>query len=755
MGSRRFRQTTVSATGRTVLLAGCLAAVSAVPSARAQPGATPVRQAWQAGDYFPPSLGPWPAERVTPLLEAVDPARLRAWHDLLASEPHVAGTPGDLRQVDRIAGAFAEMGLEVEKHEFWAYLARPVSAVLELVTSSGAGEIQRTKLVLKERILPEDADSGTPDLSWGWNAYSGNGDVTAGIVYANQGTKADFAKLRELGVDVRGKVVLCRYGGNFRGYKVRFAEAAGPAAVVIFVDGGADAASGYPDGGAPNDTCIERGSINTLDYPGDPLTPGREATEDAERLDSDAVGLPRIPVQPIGWGAAREILLRMAEADVSGASPPLPEGWQARLPVPCTVVGGDGVRLRVVVEQAREITRTANVIGTLPGHSPGSRDAERWVLVGSHHDAWGFGACDPACGTIVTMEAARVFAEAARAGRPPRRTMKFCAWGAEEFSIIGSTEWVEGRLGKLERDGVAYINLDMSVMGPNFGSSSAPTLKTLITGVTRHVPAIGARFDPTTAGGIIGPSVFDTWISRETDPRLPGQPKFGDLGGGSDHVGFWCLAGVPSCSVGSSGARGSAYHSVYDTLTWYRRNVGDDYLPAQMVTRVVVGMLARLAGDEVVPLEPAGRRNWFDAAGHAAALRDGVARLDPELGSRVDALHDAFMRNARIETNPVPAPSAESQTALRMAEARRWVQPGCMPGRPWYANLLMSPDADSGYASWPLPPLSLAIARGDAAAAADALEVYESLASAGLGGAPAAADAESQPPAPPAIRTGQ
>lgn len=697
------------------------------------------------GAYSPLSDARWPTERLTPLLRAVSTDHLRKWHDLLASEPHVAGSPGDERQVERIATAFTEMGLEVEKHEIWVYLSRPVAAVLELIEDAPARRArteppgpQTRGLVIKETMLPEDIDSSNPDLAWGWNAYSGSGDVTGEIVYANQGTRADFARLRELGVDVRGKIVLCRYGGNFRGYKVKYAEEAGAIGVVIFTDGGDGRVPTYPVGGAPNDSCIERGSINTLDYPGDPLTPGFESTKDARRLDAGNIGLPRIPVQPIGWGAAREILIAMASANeqarpaggepgvaAGGRSPatppPLPENWSSRIPVPHQVIGGTGVRLRLNVKQERELVRTWNVIGTLRG----AVSPAECLLVGSHHDAWGFGACDPAAGTICTMEAARVFTEAARAGRPPARTIKFCTWGAEEFGIIGSTEWVESRRDELTSRALAYINLDMSAMGPNFGASASPGLKSVISTVARHVPAVGTELDD--KGALSGASVLDTWLAREPDPALSGHPRFGDLGGGSDHVAFWCHAGVASASMGSSGSPGSAYHSVYDTLRWYRQNVGDNYQPARMVTQVVVGTLARLDDEGAWLLDPG--RSLHDAAVRIAKLSEqNAAVLGDARQAAMRELETAAQRMAARATvswnrhrsaeisNDQVASRSPTGSLEELLGPRPWREASGLPGRPWFRNALAAPDATSGYASWVLPELSGAIEMRDAPA---------------------------------------
>jgi N-acetylated-alpha-linked acidic dipeptidase len=258
----------------------------------------------QADQHLPP----WPADAreaylaFEQALNAVPtPDSLREWHLLLASEPHVAGTPGDAREIQRIAKAFTDMGLDSHIHEFWPYLPRPVGAELEIIAP------ERLVLDLKERPLRQDPASAHADLTFGWNAFSGSGEVTAEVVYANYGTKADFEKLAAMNVDVRGKIVLARYGGNYRGYKAKFAQAAGAAGLVIYTDPGDSGymkGLTYPEGGFANDCCIQRGSILTLPYQGDPLTPGEPATENAARLDPQTVAMQLIPVQPAAWAAA-------------------------------------------------------------------------------------------------------------------------------------------------------------------------------------------------------------------------------------------------------------------------------------------------------------------------------------------------------------------------------------------------------------------------------------------------------------------
>ncbi|MFZ9882728.1 MAG: M28 family peptidase, partial [Phycisphaerales bacterium] len=324
-------------------------------------------------------------------------------------------------------------------------------------------------LAVTEPNLAIDPATAHPDLDIAWNAWSGSGTAEAGVVYVNYGRKQDFERLAELGIDPRGKIALARYGGNFRGYKAKFAEAAGCVGLVIFTDpadSGATRGKTWPDGGGwANPDCVQRGSLVTLPYIGDPLTPFVEASRDAARLDLAQVALPKIPVQPIGYGAAQQIVSRMKGRAA-------PDDWKGGLPCAYALEDAD-LRLRMEVEQVREVTRTANVIARLRG---ATRPDEE-VIVGSHHDAWCFGAADPLAGTICTMESARNFAALARAGERSDRTLVFCAWGAEEYGIFGSVEYVERDTAALATRAVAYINLDMSAMGLKPGAGVSPTLR--------------------------------------------------------------------------------------------------------------------------------------------------------------------------------------------------------------------------------------------------------------------------------------
>jgi len=634
------------------------------------------------------------------LLAVPERASLRSFHDLVSSEPHVAGTAGDARVIDKLARALAALGLEVERQELLLYLPRPLGAEVEIVSP------RRIRLAVREDVLPQDPWSADARIDIGWNAYGGSGEVEGGVVYANYGTKADFERLRALGVAVDGRIVVARYGGNFRGHKARFAQEAGAAGLIIYTDpkdGGFVDGPAYPEGGWTHPSAIQRGSILTLPYAGDPLTPFEPATPEARRLDPAVVDLPRIPVQPLGFRSAQEILSRMT-------GPPVPKEWQGGLPFTYRLTGGDGLRVRLAVRQERRLAATANVVGTLRG----ARFPEERVIVGSHHDAWTFGAADPNAGTIVVLEAARAFAEAARRGLRPDRSIVFANWGAEEFGILGSTEWVEARREELRRGAVAYVNLDSAALGLELTASASPSLKGLVAEVAQALPQ---PRDPAAR------TALEAWRARGEDPQRPGRPRMGDTGGGSDHVGFVAHLGVPVVGLGAQGSEGTAYHSAFDDLSWYRKVVGEDYDSALLLTRLTSLLLARLATSDVLPLDSSAY--GLEARRHLADIAERARQAGVEADLvRADAAAQRFERRARRRLEEVLSrleAGALDEAALdraneRIIDAERlWTAPEGVPERPWFRSLFAATDPDSGYAAWMLPALRWAIERHEAA----------------------------------------
>jgi N-acetylated-alpha-linked acidic dipeptidase len=638
------------------------------------------------------------------LLELPRPEQYKRHHEMLTREPHVAGSPASFRVVEYLEQAMRASGLKVERFEYDVYLPHHVSADVALVTPV------RMPLNNQENILAEDRFTADPALGSGWNAFSGSGDVTGEVVFAHHGRKEDFETLAKLGVDVKGKVVVARYGGNFRGYKAKYAEEAGAIGLIIYTDpadGGYVSGPVYPEGRFANDSTVQRGSLLTLDYTGDPLTPFEPAyTADSgkpvKRLDPSEVAFHSIPVVPLPYGSAKEILGRMT-------GEPVPAGWQGGLPFTYRLTGPPELTVRVRVEQPRKLTRVANVVGTIEG-----RDfPDEWVIFGSHHDAWGFGATDPNSGTAMLLTLADALG-ALDGDCRPRRTIKIAHWDAEEFFIMGSAEWVEEFRDELHEKAVAYINGDSAVTGPNFGGSSSPSLKRLMVDAARAVT------HPDT-----GAPVYAQW-----EARLPAgtAPDFGNLGGGSDHVPFYSHVGIPSAGPGMSGST-PIYHSNYDTRAWFER-FGDSastYGPTLARLNGIVAL--RLAGRDIIPFDLP--RYATDLERHVGDLervatqrgrKGAFAALRAELRP-LRAAAEAFTAAAARGAARTPAALARVNARLIQVE-RALVHEGGLPFGAWNRSVYAAPDPWSGYAAWMLPGLRYQIETGTDAQVAEWEQIY-------------------------------
>jgi N-acetylated-alpha-linked acidic dipeptidase len=612
----------------------------------------------------------------------------------ITAEPHPTGSAAQLRVAQYLADAMRRAGLEVELAEYDVYLPQLDGLINEVQIVSPV----RLRLQNQEPPLPEDPFTSHADLLPGWNAYSGSGDVTAGVVYANYGRKEDFEELDRLGISVAGQVVLARYGGNFRGYKVLFAEERGAAGVIMFNDPGIGELLPYPEGPGMTPYTIQRGSVLTLPYTGDPLTPFEPALPldgpvHVERLDPDSVAFHTIPVLPIGWGAAREILERMTGDTV-------PTAWRSGIDVVHRHTGGDELAVRVHVQQRLDFTRAVNVIGTIRG----TEFPDESIILGSHYDPWSFGAHDPNGGTAMLLVLAEALGTLAGEGCAPRRSIVIAHWDAEEYGIIGSTEWVEHHREALARNAVAYINADGAVTGAIFSASSSPSLKQPITDAAKAV-----RYP---AGG----TVYEHWLRDREAPAI------GNLGGGSDHVGFYTHVGVPSAGLSFGGANG-IYHSNYDTFRFFETFSDTSFEHGAVLARVDGILALRLANADVIPYDIA--RYGLDIEQHATAL-EGLAR-DRGLNVRLDSLRAAARAFAAAAASYdvaraefAPAENGRSAVlpainAALIALEKAFIDDDGLQDRPWSRSLYASPDPFSGYASWMLPGIRYEIESGNAA----------------------------------------
>jgi len=527
------------------------------------------------------------------------------------------------------------------------------------------------------------------------------------VVYVNYGRKEDFEILAELDVKLSGKIVLARYGKGFRGYKAKFAEAAGAVGLILYsdpADYGFVKGEEYPKGRYLPSHGIQRGSIKTLPYPGDPLTPFEAAIPGVKRLDPQKIDLPGIPVTPIPYNSAREILSRL-EGEV------VPKGWQGGLPFTYHLGGSETVSVRLKVKHERALRKINNVVGILKG----SEFPDEWIILGSHYDAWAFGAVDPNSGTAMILEVAKAFGQLAREGLRPRRTLIFAHWDAEEFGIIGSTEWVEQFSRELREKAVVYINADGVVFGPKLYVKSAPLLKKLFIEVTKAVQYPGGE-----------QTVLEHWIAQDAHKKDAEKKevyaRIKNLGGGSDHLGFYCFLGIPAGYMGLA-SPAPIYHSAYDNFSWFSRFGDHEFIYGPTLARLNVVLLARFANADIIPMDP--HAYAIDLEGHIKELEKRSDELKfsdvdfENLNKAISGLNKISKEFEGLCTKKLvsgieAAELKKINQALRYLE-RIWILPAGLQGRAWYRNLYVSPDPFSGYASWMLPGLRYEIEQRDPA----------------------------------------
>jgi N-acetylated-alpha-linked acidic dipeptidase len=625
-------------------------------------------------------------------LNTVDDGAFKQHLKTITAKPHVAGNKANEVVRDYLFDVMKAAGWESELYPYDIYMSKePGNSIVELVTPI------RKPLSQQENIIDEDPFSLDPTLWKGWNAYSGSGDVTAEVVYANYGTIADFEKLKEMGIDTKGKIILARYGGNFRGFKAKFAEASGAAGLIIFTDpkdSGYARGLVYPEGPYYSASTIQRGSVLTTDFTGDPLTPFEPALpldgdKKIERLDPKDAQLHSIPVTPIGYGAAQEILSKMT-------GDPVPTAWQGGLPFTYRITGGRVLKVRLMVEQKRDFVLVNNVIGTLKG----SEYPDEWVVLGCHYDAWGFGATDPNSGTAMLLSLSETLGKLAKAGKGPKRSIMIGHWDAEEHGVLGSSEWVEQMRDELGAKAVAYMNFDGGVSGKNFNASSAPTLKRLIMDAAKEVDY--PYSDKT---------LYEQWANGKEEPRI------GNLGGGSDHIAFYMHAGVPSLSGGAGGT--SVYHSNYDDFHYYSKFVDPEFKMGPTIEKVVGIMSLRMANAELIPYDV--QRYAQDLTLHfenATKKINGFNESFKGFDQSKKSIETLKKKSAQLakKMNSILASGRLSDAKVKSVNQqlisleKSFLEEKGMYFGAWYRSLYSASDPFSGYASWILPGLEYEIA---------------------------------------------
>ncbi|HEY3568678.1 MAG TPA: M28 family metallopeptidase [Thermoanaerobaculia bacterium] len=519
----------------------------------------------------------------------LDAPSLREWMKRLSARPHHVGSPYDKDNAEFMAGLFRSWGFQTQIEQFKVLFPTPKTRLLEMVAPT------RFTATLSEPPLPEDPTSGqTAEQLPTYNAYSIDGDVTGELVYVNYGVPKDYEELERRGIDVKGKIVMARYGGSWRGIKPKVAAEHGAIGCIIFSDPSGDGylqGDVYPKGGWRSDRGVQRGSVADMPvYSGDPLTPGVGATENAKRLDiKDATTLTKIPVLPISYGDALPLLKAMA-------GPMAPEGWRGSLPMPYHL-GPGPARVHLKLAFNWNLAPLYDVIARIPG----SERPDEWVIRGNHHDAWVNGANDPVSGMVAELAEARALGELVKSGWKPKRTIIYAAWDGEEPGLLGSTEWAETHAEELRQHGAVYINSDSNARG-FFGAGGSHQLETFINQVLRDVP------DPEKGISVLDRSLAADALYGGPDRQEGVKARFvplEPLGSGSDFTPFLQHLGISALNIGYGGEdEYGQYHSIYDSFAHYTRFVDPTFEYGVALAKTGGRIVLRLADADVLPFDP-------------------------------------------------------------------------------------------------------------------------------------------------------
>ena len=621
-----------------------------------------------------------------------DGAHAKEFSRALSDGPHVAGTPGQAKTRDYVIEQMKAMGLTTEVREYQIWMPHPTK--IEVWANGKA-------LDLREGPVKGDETSAKYPETLPINGYGGSGDAEGEVVFVNFGLVEDYATLDSLGVSVKGKVAVARYGRSFRGIKAREAEKHGAVALLIYTDPQDDGyvqGDVYPDGPWRPAQGIQRGSV--MNGAGDPSTPGYGSTAGVPRIALDKMPVPHIPVVPIGYGNASEIL-----SLVRGTA--IPHGWQGGMAFRYHVGPGPSrARVKVSTDTA---TAPLKAIWNTFGVVKGTELPDEIVVIGGHRDAWGPGAGDNVSGVVAILEAARAVAEQMKAGWKPRRTMLFATWDAEEWGIIGSTEYAEDDSLRLMKGGVAYFNQDGAGGGPNFGGGGSPSLRGMLRDVTKTIMHPDA---PTK-------SMYQMW--REQSKVAAGQePAMGDPGGGSDFAGFYNHLGIPHSDWGMGGTGGGTYHSLYDSFEWLVRFADPQFKYHAAQARVATAMMMRIANADVLPYDYAefGRTmKQYVAPVDKAAVGKGWTLNTSPLSAAIAAMETSGVafnatRDSVLSATPAKGATTRANTALLQVE-RALTRPEGLRTRPWYRNLIYVADENNGYSNMVFPSVNEAIRAGD------------------------------------------
>ena len=614
------------------------------------------------------------------------------FHRMITKRPHIAGSPASMAVAETIRKGLESAGLKTEVHEFQVYLSTPRSISVELVKPT------KEAINVREPSNPLDPDSANPELVPAFVAYSASGEVQAPVVYVNYGLPPDYAKVEAAGIDVRGKIVMARYARSHRAVKIHTAQEHGAAAIIIYSDPADDGyAKGltWPKGPWRADFQSQDGNGKySWFWHGDPLSPGVGARADSKVMDPATVPtLPRIPAVVLSYKEAAKILGQLR-------GPGVPADFQGALPFPYRLGAGPAVvHLNVQMDASRRPIR--DIIARLPG-----RNTDRWVVLGTHHDAWTFGGMDPGSGTSGVYETARALAALSKQGWTPDRTIVFAFWDAEEPGLVGSTEYAEAFEKELRQKAVAYINSDLFMRGHFFGGGT-PSLRDFMIQVTQDVPALSGKG-----------SVYDEWRAERKGPKNS-EVELAALGSGADFVAFQDYLGLPTLSLqydfdGSYGA----YHSNYDSRYYVEHFSDPGFHVARTLAQVFGVTVMRLADSAVLPYRYSHYAHkisgFLDDAATWGTLKpnlDNSKALANEIATRSAALERRIDEN--VESGRWPDASTGALNDHLTHLEQDLLDESGSPAQRWYRHVIYGWNIYSLYDGQPLPGLAEAIRLND------------------------------------------
>ncbi len=629
---------------------------------------------------------------------------------ILTQAPHIAGSPEDKATAEYVAKKFRDAGLDAEIVEYKVWLNYPAEISVDMTEPAGV-EMHGPR---REHV-DGDPYQDDPRVVTPYSGMSPSGDAEAEVVYANYGSPDDFDKLKQMNVDVRGKIVIVRYGSNFRGVKVFVAQERGAAGVILYSDPKDDGyyrGDAYPKGPWRPASGVQRGSIGFMfQFAGDPTTPGVASTPtlpDSQRVSpADSEQLPKIPVTPLSYADASPILQHLG-------GPQSPREWQGALPFTYHV-GPGSTKVRMHLKQDYQFRTIWDVIGKIRGTS----SPDEWVVAGNHRDAWVYGAVDPNSGTAAMLEAAHGLGELLKSGWRPKRTIVIGSWDAEEEGLIGSTEWGEDHAQDLT-NAAAYFNMDVAVSGQKFGASGVPTLKEFIREIAKAVPSAQ------------GGTVYEAW-KKTSEPNAESNPAqetstyrsppnamqndvpVGDLGSGSDYTVFLQHLGVPSTDISSTGDYG-VYHSVFDNFAWFKKFGDPDFVYEQQMARVYGLEMLRMSSADVLPYdyENYGKEILVYLESAKFRSKDRFRDKGPDFSAAVEGARRLQEAGAKMLQKQRKIPAAPDRMNAKLREAERALLiPEGLPNRPWYHHAIYAPGQYTGYAAVVIPGVNEAIDRGD------------------------------------------